>query len=207
MALRWVGSSVGRYIMTPTQLKTDFGSAEYAGLIGDAEADVHRCSMGAGAGMLEISICFRSCSMYARSAIVGRSSVPVGNATSSTHCCPPQSKPSISSLQPSRMPAERFQNSASARLTLRIHSMLRGSCAISASRSWKAVWSAMDSRVAPVASCRRARISATLSSSFASEGTTFGPAGPRDSQPGSQPALGMGLLAITTTVSVKGIHM
>lgn len=46
-----------------------------------------------------------------------------------------------------------------------------------------------------------------ITSSFASEGTTFGPAGPRDSQPGSQPALGMGLLATTTTVSVKGIHM
>ena len=35
----------------------------------------------------------------------GLSAVPVGNAVSSTHCCPPQSKPRISSLQPTRLPS------------------------------------------------------------------------------------------------------
>lgn len=40
--------------------------------------------------------------------------VPVGNATSSTHCSPPQSKPRIWSLRPTRYPSLRRQYSASA---------------------------------------------------------------------------------------------
>ena len=40
--------------------------------------------------------------------------VPVGKETSSTHCCPPQSKPSSWSLQPMRNPSLRRQYSASA---------------------------------------------------------------------------------------------
>ena len=40
--------------------------------------------------------------------------VPVGKATSRTHCSPPQSKPSSWSLQPTRKPSLRRQNSASA---------------------------------------------------------------------------------------------
>ena len=35
----------------------------------------------------------------------GLSRVPAGKAVSSTHCCPPQSKPSSSSLHPTRMPS------------------------------------------------------------------------------------------------------
>lgn len=35
----------------------------------------------------------------------GFSAVPAGNATSSTHCWPPQSNPSSSSLQPTRVPS------------------------------------------------------------------------------------------------------
>lgn len=35
----------------------------------------------------------------------GCSRVPAGNAVSSTHCCPPQSKPSSSSLHPTLTPS------------------------------------------------------------------------------------------------------
>lgn len=48
--------------------------------------------------------------------------MPVGMATSKTHCWPPQSKPRSSSLHPTRDPLLLFQNSASAVLTFLIHS-------------------------------------------------------------------------------------
>ena len=83
IASRCSALSSGRYMMIPTQLKTDFGSVEYAGLMSDADAEVQRCSIGDGAGIFSVSICARSCSMYAKSANAGLSRVPVHNETTS----------------------------------------------------------------------------------------------------------------------------
>ncbi|PPD88145.1 hypothetical protein GOBAR_DD14919 [Gossypium barbadense] len=64
-----------------------------AGLIGLWLQAVHRCSIGAGAGLER---------------------VPAGKQVSDTHYCPPQSKHKISSLHPTRYPSDFLQNSASA---------------------------------------------------------------------------------------------
>ena len=57
MRRRCSGTSVGRYMMIPTQLNTGSGGLwEWAGLMSDRLAAVHLCSMGAGAGMLYASM-------------------------------------------------------------------------------------------------------------------------------------------------------
>lgn len=94
---------------------------------------VHRCSIGAGAGIFSLSISFFRSSMYWRSFMFGLASVPTGKQVSETHCWPPQSKPRISSLHPTLYPSDFLQNSASAWLTFTTWSLLRGSRASSLS--------------------------------------------------------------------------
>lgn len=59
IALRCFSSSVGRYMMTPTQLNRVSGGSSgvtEAGLRADLLLEVHRCSIGLGAGMPCLSI-------------------------------------------------------------------------------------------------------------------------------------------------------
>eukprot|EP01018_Ginkgo_biloba_P030114 Gb_36461 [translate_table: standard] len=58
---------------------------------------------------------------------LGFAKVPAGKQTSETHCCPPQSKPKISSLHPTLYPSDFFQYSASAKLTCMTWSLFKGS--------------------------------------------------------------------------------
>jgi len=96
---------------------------------------VHRCSMGAGAGISSFSMSCFSFSMNSRSFKLGLARVPAGKQFSETHCWPPQSKPKISSLHPTLYPSDFLQNSASARLIFTTWSLLRGSRASSLSLS------------------------------------------------------------------------
>lgn len=93
------------------------GDESKAGLRGLRLLAVHRCSMGDGAGMPSLLIRFMTCSIYFKSCMSGFWIVPVGKHVSETHCWPPQSKPKISSLQPTLLPSLFFQYSASTWLT------------------------------------------------------------------------------------------
>ena len=104
-----------------------------AGLMGLWLRAVHRCSIGAGAGTFSFSISFFRSSMYWRSFMFGLPKVPTGKQVSETHCWPPQSKPRISSLHPTRYPSDFLQKSASALLTFMTWSLFRGSRARSLS--------------------------------------------------------------------------
>lgn len=104
-----------------------------AGLMGLLLRVVHRCSIGAGAGIASFSISFFSSSMYSRSFMLGLARVPAGKQHSDTHCWPPQSKPRISSLHPTLYPSDFFQKSASAWFTFATWTSLRGSRASSLS--------------------------------------------------------------------------
>ena len=73
---------------------------------------LHRCSMGAGAGIFSLSMSSSTCSMKPRSAPVGLCREPAGKATSLTHCSPPQSNCSRSTLRPTRKLSLSRQNSA-----------------------------------------------------------------------------------------------
>lgn len=74
IALRCSSSSVGRYMMTPTQLNRVSGGSSgvlEAGLSADLLLEVQRCSIGLGAGMPCLSIRDSSSSTYWRSAKLG----------------------------------------------------------------------------------------------------------------------------------------
>ena len=88
---------------------------------------VHRCSIGAGAGISSFSMSCFSSSMNSRSFMLGLDSVPAGKHVSDTHCWPPQSKPNISSLHPTLYPSDFCQKSASAWLTFMTWFLFRGS--------------------------------------------------------------------------------
>ena len=83
--------------------------------------------MGAGAGIFSLPINCINSSMYSKSFMLGLDSVPVGKQISETHCCPPQSKPKISSLQPTLYPSDFLQNSASAKVIFMTCSLFKGS--------------------------------------------------------------------------------
>lgn len=118
-----------------TQEKISSSDLLEAGLMGLLLRAVHRCSIGAGAGISSLFISCISSSMYSRSFILGFDKVPAGKHVSDTHCWPPQSKPRISSLQPTLYPSDFLQNSASAWLTFTTWSLLRGSRASNLSLS------------------------------------------------------------------------
>mmetsp|Transcript_4631 Transcript_4631/g.13180 ORF Transcript_4631/g.13180 Transcript_4631/m.13180 type:complete len:260 (+) Transcript_4631:1231-2010(+) len=126
-------ASSGRYMMIPTQLWSDSGVPEQGDMLLELPL-VQRCSIGLGAGILFLLISLSSSSIYEMSHPLGWSLVPHGNATSNTHCWPPQSNPRISSLYPTRIPSFDFQNAASALLIDSTHDGFNGSWASSTSR-------------------------------------------------------------------------
>ena len=72
MACRWASSSVGRYMMMPTQECTVSGRPRAdAGLIDALLEAVQRCSMGDGAGTPASSISRIRSFMKSRSALLG----------------------------------------------------------------------------------------------------------------------------------------
>mmetsp|Transcript_57500 Transcript_57500/g.140997 ORF Transcript_57500/g.140997 Transcript_57500/m.140997 type:complete len:278 (-) Transcript_57500:995-1828(-) len=193
-----VPSSVGRYMMIPSHEKSALGSGEPAGDKGAEDAQDQRCSRGAGAGMLLSSIIFKSSLVYSRSALDGLSIVPIGKATSETHCCPPHSNPRTSSLHSTRTPSLIFQHAASARFTRLMCSVLSGSYFNSSSRSWASdrVSTSYSGETPPIVSLSRARMGASRTSS----GSAFLVGGTRYRE-GDHHG-GSGLEATTTTVSV-----
>mmetsp|Transcript_15477 Transcript_15477/g.20784 ORF Transcript_15477/g.20784 Transcript_15477/m.20784 type:complete len:204 (+) Transcript_15477:572-1183(+) len=108
-----------------------------AGLITESDPLVHRCSIGAGAGICRFSINERSSFMYSMSAMDGVERAPAGKATSETHCCPPQSNWRRSTLDPIRYPSDCFQYSASAAFTRFTCPTSSGFITSSASLSWE----------------------------------------------------------------------
>ena len=110
-----------------TQEKRSSSAALEAGLIGLLLRAVHRCSIGAGAGIISFSISCITSSMNWRSFILGFVKVPAGKQVSETHCWPPQSKPRISSLHPNLYRSDFVKKSASAWLIFTTWSLLRGS--------------------------------------------------------------------------------
>mmetsp|Transcript_15321 Transcript_15321/g.59919 ORF Transcript_15321/g.59919 Transcript_15321/m.59919 type:complete len:310 (+) Transcript_15321:379-1308(+) len=200
MAARDVGSGLGRYMMMPIQLcrpGLDGSRPSFvAGESGDLDPALHRCSMGAGAGIPSRSIIASSSFMYARSApVLLSTSSPVRNAISYTCCSPPQSNPRIWSLQSHRVPAFRRQNSASAALHRLTCSRSSGFTFSSSSRSCP--------NPMPVASTP----GATSFSSFTIGSVFFASDLNALVGFGTFAFAASGLDPTTTTVSVCGIHM
>mmetsp|Transcript_8844 Transcript_8844/g.32381 ORF Transcript_8844/g.32381 Transcript_8844/m.32381 type:complete len:348 (+) Transcript_8844:1324-2367(+) len=192
-------TEVGKYMMMPIQLCSPGPASSLPSLltgdIGDELPALHRCSIGAGAGMPSRSIISSKSFMYARSLPSFVSTLsPVRNAISYTCCCPPQSNPRIWSLQSQRVPAFRFQNSPSAALTRFTCFKSRGSIFRSSSRS-----SPNPIPVTSTSGLSRLSRRAMGSTFFASGNAVVGS--------GVGASAGIGFDPTTTTTSVCGIHM
>mmetsp|Transcript_10578 Transcript_10578/g.34952 ORF Transcript_10578/g.34952 Transcript_10578/m.34952 type:complete len:274 (+) Transcript_10578:510-1331(+) len=207
MSRRWPGSSVGRYMMMPTQetrsswettvLARSSPFFDDAGESFAEEAAVHRCSMGAGAGMPSASITPRRSRRYWTSRPEGSERRPAGKAHSLTHCWPPHSKFSFFDESATSTPCDRRQNSASAALTRLTCDTSRGSIFRSSSLSWaKFNEDTSSSSVRQVA--RRERRGSSLSSIEYLGGSPW---------PSPRTPSKVGLFVTTTTASTKGIHM
>mmetsp|Transcript_9365 Transcript_9365/g.42639 ORF Transcript_9365/g.42639 Transcript_9365/m.42639 type:complete len:287 (-) Transcript_9365:1073-1933(-) len=199
MASLEAGSGLGRYMMIPIQLckpgLVRSCPSFVAGESGDLLPALHRCSMGAGAGIPSRSIIAKRSFMYARSApVLPSTSSPVLNAISYTCCSPPQSNPKIWSLQSHRVPELRRQNSASAALHRLTCAKSRGFTLSSSSRSCP---NPMPPESTSGATSRNSR---TIGSTFfVSEYALVGL--------GTAASGASGLDPTTTTVLVCGIHM
>mmetsp|Transcript_29097 Transcript_29097/g.74253 ORF Transcript_29097/g.74253 Transcript_29097/m.74253 type:complete len:302 (+) Transcript_29097:588-1493(+) len=193
-------------MMTPTHACTS-SAGPRAGLSAERDPAVQRCSMGAGAGTLCALISLSSASMYSMSRVtpLRAASLPTGNAVSSTHCCPPQSKPSTSSLHPTRTPADAAQHAASAAFTAATQSLSSGASSSAASRS-AARLVACDAEPGPARASTRALSGCSLRACSCSL-TGCSAAGPARASAALASGWPAGLLRTTTTLSVYGSHM